>query len=140
MESNSLSLEQSLEQSFTKKEIDVQDLSKGVNVIGVPLVRLTRLIGFRKALSSKIVRWRYIVRLWTLREIYIMKVLLENYEKIPFGTPTKVFVAFVRLFKVSNWLLLPLEKRLLNNLIRNPYENKKTDNRKKFKDNNSNKE
>lgn len=118
----------------------MQDLSKGVSVIGVPLVRLIRLIGFRKALSSKIVRWRYIVRLWTLREIYIMKVLLENYEKIPSGTPTKVFVAFVRLFKVSTWLLLPLEKRLLKNLIRNPYEFRKMDNKKKSKDNHSNKE
>lgn len=128
MESNSPSLEQFLDQSSTSPERDVRDLSKGVNVVGVPLVRLIKLIGFRKALRSKIVRWRYIERLWMLREIYIIKVLCDNYEKIPKFSWSYLIVGFVKRCKLLKFVLLPLEKRLLNVLIQKPYEIRKTGN------------
>ena len=132
MENNILSPALFIMQSSTEKESEFFDESKIVCVVGVPLVRLIKLIGFRRALSSKIVRWRYILRLWILREIYIIKVLLENYEKIPKGTPSYLFVGFVKVCKPLNGLMLYVEKILLKKLIRSPYEPKRMDNKKKY--------
>lgn len=125
MENNSPSRVLSITQSFTEKESEFFDVSKNVSVVGVPLVRLIKLFGFRRALSSKIVRWRYMKRLWMLREIYIMKVLLENYEKVPKGTPSYLFVSFVKRSRVLKNLISGLERHLLKKLIRKPCEIKK---------------
>lgn len=58
---------------------------------------LRKQVGFRIALRSLFVRYRYIVRLWLLRELSIYQILIRRYEEIPKKTPTKLIIGlFVR--------------------------------------------
>lgn len=50
---------------------------------------LRKQVGFRKSLKSLIVRYRYIVRLWILRECKIIMILSENYDQVPKWTVSR---------------------------------------------------
>lgn len=55
---------------------------------------------------------KYTLWLRTLREIAILRTLLDNYDKIPAWTPTKLIVwLFLRLFPLKK-LLYKVEKNL----------------------------
>ena len=67
-------------------------------------------------LSIRIAHYRYISWLWILRENAIIRTLIENYEKVPKGTPTKFLVGLLVKFKPVRILWLKFEKRMLKNV------------------------
>ena len=67
-------------------------------------------------LSTRIAHYRYISWLWILRENAIIRKLIENYEKVPKGTPTKMLVGLLVKCKPLRMLWLKFEKRMLKNV------------------------
>lgn len=55
-------------------------------------VKNIKLLGLRRLLRSYVSRYLYMLRLWRLRNTYVLITLIENYEKVPKGTPSKILV------------------------------------------------
>lgn len=73
---------------------------------------IRRLYGFRTALKSFLVKKKYIVKLWLVREAAIIRTLSKNYEKIPKKTISRLIVS---VYLRSAWLRKKLWK--IENLL-----------------------
>lgn len=80
---------------------------------------LKKQVGFRRAVNSLYVRYRYIVLLWLLRELSIYQILIKRYDEIPKRTPSKLiiglFVRFSFLRALIDKIAAKLQKKLIIN-------------------------
>lgn len=76
-------------------------------------------LGFRRAVNSLFVRYRYTARLFLLRELSIYQILIKRYDEIPRKTPTRLIIGiFVRsshLKKMLDNSAAKLQKKLIIN-------------------------
>lgn len=67
-------------------------------------------------LRFRLERIRYVVWLWLIREVAILKHLIVNFEKVPKGTPSRVIVSpFYRSARMKK-LLLKIDSKLQSRL------------------------
>lgn len=78
---------------------------------------LVRLVGYRRALKSLIVRYRYIVRLWLVRESAIIRILSQNVEKTPRWSISRLCARVYNKFAIVRRWLWSLEQQLNKNNI-----------------------
>ena len=100
----------------------IQSVETGLTVSSLNFFQLARKTSLKIALRSNFVRYRYIVRLWMLRECAILNVLLNNYDMIPRRTPSKIFVGLLLVTRATRMLPLKIEKKLREKIITNPYQ------------------
>lgn len=76
------------------KEVSEKEFFSKIQQDGITaeFSNLVRLVGFRRALRSLIEKYRYIVRLWFVRESAIIRILSKSYEKIPRWTMSRLIV------------------------------------------------
>lgn len=120
MAENLSSLDPIEKESFTDEQ-KLASLEAGVIVCSKSMSDLMKEIGFAKSLKSFCVRSRYIRRLWLIREVRILQILCENYEKVPAWTISKVCAWLLVTFPVLRLLTVKLEKDLKQRLITNPW-------------------
>ena len=78
---------------------------------------LVRLAGFGRALKSLIVRYRYIVRLWLVRESAIIRILSQNVEKTPRWSISRLVARVYNKFAIVRRWLWKIEQQLNKNNI-----------------------
>lgn len=100
----------------------LQLVETGLPVSSLSFFQLARKTSLKIALRSFFVRYQYIARLWLIRECAILNVLINNFEKIPSRTPSKIFVRLLLVTRATRTLPSRLEKRLRDRIILNPYQ------------------
>lgn len=73
---------------------------------------MTHKLSRMSLLVARVKNAKYTLWLRTLREIAILRILLDNYEKIPSWTPTKLIVWLFHAFSPLKKLLYKVEKSL----------------------------
>lgn len=93
-QSQSLGLGLSIQFDDPSKDVSEKEFFSKVQTDGftAEFSNLVRLVGFRRALRSLIERYRYIVRLWIVRESAIIRILSHHYEKIPRWSMSRLIV------------------------------------------------
>lgn len=94
-----------------------QSVENGLSVSSLSIWALIRNFGLKTALRCVIAKKRYTLWLWIMREIRIILILLDNYEKIPVHTPTKLILGVVRSSQMLKNLILRVEKRIKMRII-----------------------
>lgn len=78
---------------------------------------LIKEVGFLRALRSLIERKKYIVRLWSVREAAIIRILSVNYEKIDRWTISRLIAWLYKKSAIVRRLLWKIEQGLnINNI------------------------
>lgn len=120
MENNSQSPAQFTTQ-FSKSESQILEfLGSAPVVVGVSFKNLVEKVGMSRAIKSVFVRWRYILNLWILREIYLWRGLNQCLKDIPRHTKEYRFLTFVNKHPYILTLVLKLENRCLKRITCNP--------------------
>ena len=104
-------------------------MAAGPDVVSSSLRELISAYGLLPVLRSKYARFLYMSKLWLLREISIIAVLTQNYEKVPARSLSKILIAVPYYFKPARMLNAKLLASLKSSLITNPWQNTKTANR-----------
>ena len=123
MENNSPYLAQSESKFITNTEKSV-DAEAGLIVYGKRFIPLIRQFGFGMAIKSLKSRWLYTLKLVILRELSIIRVLLQNFDKIEKNTLTYHFIKFVLRSRTLTKGVFRLEKKMYYSVIANPLEYK----------------
>lgn len=77
------------EMFFHRSNIDI-----GLSFSRGNFVKNIKLVGLKRLLRSYVSRYLYILRLWRLRNVYVLITLIENYDKVPKYTPSRILVWF----------------------------------------------
>lgn len=107
----------------------LQALQTGPTVVSASLRELISAYGLLSVLRSLYARCLYIVRLWLLRELSILAVLTENYEKVPKRSLSKILVGVLYYSKLARRLNASLLASLKRKLTTNPFQVTKTANK-----------
>lgn len=92
----------------------LKQLEGKVNIVSLSFGQKVGVFGLRTVLKSYVVRYRYILGLWLLRESAIITILSQNYEKVQ-GLWSRILAKPA----VSSRLVIIL-KRLSGTLLRDP--------------------
>lgn len=117
MEKFSPSLDQSMIQSSKIESQVLESLGSGPVVVGLSLKDLVSKVGMSRAIKSYFVRYRYILNLWIVREIYLWRALNLRFKDIPPYTKEYRFLTFVNKHSFCKTLVLKIEKKCLKRLI-----------------------
>lgn len=109
-------------------------MESNLNLSELTLPDLVRRVGLKTALKSRYTRFRYLQRLWLLRETRILQILCDNYDAVPRGTPSKVCAFLLKHSAVLRSFNSKVERNLKQRLIVSPFRglttnNKETDKR-----------
>lgn len=83
------------------------------------LSELKKQVGFRRAYVSYLARCLYMIKLWLLRENAILLTLIENYEKIPTKTFSRLFIGLLKKLSFPKKLISSNVRRLQNTFTNN---------------------
>lgn len=120
MENNSQSPAQFTTQSSKSESQMLEFLGSAPVVVGVSFKNLVEKVGMSRAIKSVFVRWRYILNLWILREIYLWRGLNHCLKDIPQHTKEYRLLTFVNKHPYILTLVLKLENRCLKRITCNP--------------------
>lgn len=120
MENNSPSRAQSMTQSLKTESQVLESLGSAPVVVGLSLKDMALKVGLFRAIKSYFVRYRYILNLWIVREIYLWRALNQRFSDIPPHTKERRFLSFARKHTFCKMLVLNLERRCLKKLTCNP--------------------
>lgn len=120
MESNSHSHAQSTIQSSKQESKILEFLGSGPVIVGLGFRALVAKVGMFRAIKSLFVRYRYMLNLWIVREIYLWRALNQRFSDIPPSTKEHRLLSFVNKHSFCKTLVLKLEKKCLNRLTCNP--------------------
>lgn len=129
MDNLSVCLGQSESESSTSESQRLKMMAAGPSVASSSLRELISAYGFLPVFRSLYARFLYTLRLWLLREISIIVVLTQNFEKVPPRSLSKILIAVPYYFKPVRTLNAKLLASLKSRLITNPWQNTKTANR-----------
>ena len=74
-------------------------------------------VGFRSALKSVLIRWKYIVKLWCVRESAIIRILSQNVEKTPRWSISRLIArAYNKFVFLRRWLWKIEQQLNINNI------------------------
>lgn len=120
MENNSPSPDLSTTQSSSNDLKTLESLGSGPVIVGLGFRALVEKVGMFRAIKCIFVRYRYILNLWIVREIYLWRALAQRYEDIPLHTKEHRFLTFANKHQFIKTLALKIEKLCLRRLICNP--------------------
>lgn len=120
MENNSQSPAQFTTQSSKNESQVLESLGSAPVVVGLSFKSLVEKVGMSRAVKSVCVRWRYILNLWILREIYLWRGLNQCLIDIPQHTKEYRLLTFVNKHPYFLTLVLKLENRCLKRITCNP--------------------
>ena len=92
----------------------------GLSVPVTDFKALKKVVGFRNAFRSLLVRWRYILRLYVLREIAIIRTLSKNFDKIPKKSFSYLIILVYDHCAILRNLLSWKERKIKSKIIINP--------------------
>lgn len=98
----------------------MESLGSAPVVVGLSLKSMAAKVGIYRAIKSYIVRYRYTLSLWIVREIYLWRALNQRFSDIPPHTKEHRLLSFARKHAFCKTLALNLEKRCLKRLTCNP--------------------
>ena len=101
---------------MTEKEFFTET---GSIVLSHDFRKLKAQVGLKSALFSVKEKTIYIVRLWILREIAIIKILYENYQKIPRLSWSHLIVGVYARFACVRKMTAFVERKVKNHLTYN---------------------
>ena len=116
MENNSPSPAQSTIQSLKIESQTLESLGSGPVIVGLSLKDMAAKVGMYRAIKSYFVRYRYILNLLIVREIYLWRALSQRFADIPLHTKEHRILSFVGKHPSCKTLVLKLEKKCLKRL------------------------
>lgn len=121
MENNSPSPVQSMIQSSKSESQLMLDLGSGPVVVGLSFKDLAAKVGMFRALKSVFVRYRYTIRLYIVREIYLWRALNQKLSDIPLHTKESRVLRFVNKHSFVKIWVSKIEKSCLKRITANHY-------------------
>lgn len=108
-----------LEKNSSTETALLNSMNQGPSVITAKSQELIRFYGLRNYIKSLFGRYQYTLRLWLLREVSILLVLIDNYDKVPRKSMTKILLAVPARYAFAKKPLISIERKLRNKIIFN---------------------